>query len=409
MSSGKRRYCRKAAVHISFNIYIYISINFKKKTYFSHAKYGTIKSQFIFFEGEFMRTKKILHRAIAVLSAVIIVLAGCGQTEEAITETAPETAIVTTTTAVPETSLITIAETTIITTTAETIVTETEAATEAETQKTTEAKTEATTIATTTSPKTTPAVVPVTTADNSGDTRSTQQKLDDIIAANPNVEIGYALYNTDTDKYLFHYNDEMEIDVSGEVPIYWLYLLLESNEVEKEVMANFRKQSYDNSYVFDAYSDGEYWFKIGDLINYYFYDQDLGSKATLEREIPLVYGKNININGNIVWIREKDGTEKSSITEYIAKWIAVNEFVNENSDESKFFNKLLKNSDRDSFFYEGTGVLTVHAGDKIGSDCYDTGIINVGGTDYIFVIYTRNAGSADIVREISRFFYDDLT
>jgi hypothetical protein len=356
-----------------------------------------------------MRTEKILHRAIAVMAAVIMVLAGCGQTEEAITTTAAEAAIITTTTAAPEVALTTIVEATILTTTAETIATETEAETEIETQNTTEAETEATTIATTTSPKTTPAVVPVTTADNSGDTRSTEQKLSDIIAANPNVEIGYALYNADTEKYLFHYNDELEIDVSGEVPIYWLYRLLDRNEVEKEVMANFRKQTYDNSYVFDAYSDGEYWFKIGDLLNYYFFNQDAGAKATLEREIPLIYDKDIKLSGNVIWITQKDGTEKSSITKYVAKWVAVNEFVNENSDESKYFNKLLTNSDRDSFFYEGTGVLTVHAGDKIGSDCYDTGIINVGSTDYIFVIYTRNAGSADIVREISRCFYDDLT
>jgi hypothetical protein len=354
-----------------------------------------------------MRTEKILHRAIAVLSAVIIMLAGCGQTEEAITETAAETAIVTTT-AAPETSLTTIEETTILTTTTEITAETTVSETEAETQNTTEAETEATTLATTTAQKTTPAV-PVTTADNSGDTRSTEQKLSDIIAANPNVEIGYALYNADTDKYLFHYNDEMEIDVSGEVPVYWLYITLDNNGLGAELRAGLAGKTYENSYVFNLYQEGQRFFIIDDLINYYFYDQDLGAKAALERQQPLRYSGGIKVNENVVWIDEIDGSEKSSITKYVANWVAVKEHMDENSEETKFLNKLLKNSDRDSFFYEGTGVLTVHAGDKIGSDCYDTGIINVVGTDYIFVIYTRNAGSADIVREISRYFYDDLT
>jgi hypothetical protein len=351
--------------------------------------------------------KKLISIFLATAISLCLFTA-CGQTEETVTETAPETAIVTTTTGATETALTTIAETTILTITAETIATEIEIESETETQNTTEAETEASILATTTEPKTTPAV-PITTAYNTGDTRSTEQKLDDIIAANPNVEIGYALYNTDTEKYLFHYNDEMEIDVSGEVPIYWLYRLLDREGAETKTAVAFGKEVYDNSYVYTLTEEGQFWFKLSDLVNYYFYDSDAGAKGALEILLPIIYRKTIKVNNESIVITEKDSVEKSSIPQYIAKWVAVNEFVNENSDESKYFNKLLKNSDRDSFFYEGTGVLTVHAGDKIGSDCYDTGIINVGGTDYIFVIYTRNAGSADIVREISRYFYDDLT
>jgi hypothetical protein len=368
--------------HFVQYIYIYISIKFKENTYFYYAKYGKIKSQFNFFEGDFMRTEKILHRAIAVLSFMIIMLAGCGQTEEAITTTAAETAIVTTTTAAPEITVTTLAETTILTTTAETTPPETEPTTTAS----------------------------ITTADNSSDTRSTEQKLSDIITANPNVEIGYALYNADSNKYLYHYNDEMEIDVSGEVPVYWLYRVLNRNELESEISPYFGKDVYEDSYVYNSYESGEIsWFSVKDLIDYYFNEGDEGAKITLEIKMPMTYNEFVEVSGNVVEVEKKDSIDKSTVTQYVAKWISLNKFFNSNSEEAKFLKELFTNNDRDSFFYEGTGVLTVHAGDKIGSDCYDTGIINVGGTDYIFVIYTRNAESADIVREISRYFYDYLT
>jgi hypothetical protein len=330
-----------------------------------------------------MRTKKILHRAIAVIAAVIMVLAGCGQTEETVTETAAETAIETTTTAATlETTLTTIAETTILTTTAETTPPETEPTTTAS----------------------------ITTADNSSDTRSTEQKLSDIIAANPDVEIGYALYNPDTNKYLFHYNEEMEIDVSGEIPVYWLYVTLSYDGLETKISPRFGKDVLENSYVYDSYKSGEVSrFSVKDLIDYYFNEGDEGAKRTLEIKSPLVFRRTTEVNGNVVWIDTENCVDESTVTQYIAKWIDVNDFFMNNSEESEYLKELLTNNNRDSFFYEGTGVLTVHAGDKIGSDCYDTGIIEVGGTDYIFVIYTRNAGSADIVREISRYFYDDLT
>jgi hypothetical protein len=330
-----------------------------------------------------MRTEKILHRAIAVLSAMIIVLAGCGQTEEAITETAPETAIVTTTTtAAPETTLTTIEETTILTTTAETTPPETEPTTTAS----------------------------ITTSDNSSDTRSTEQKLSDIIADNPDVEIGYALYNPDANKYLFHYNEEMEIDVSGEVPAYWLYRVLNRNELESMLFPRFGKDVYEDSYVYNSYKSGEaIGFSVKDLIDYYFNEGDEGAKITLEIKMPITYSELVEVSGNVVEVGKKDSIDKSTVTQYIAKWISLNKFFNSNSEEAKFLKEMFTNNDRDSFFYEGTGILTVHAGDMINSDCYDTGIINAGGTDYIFVIYTRNAGSADIVREISRYFYDDLT
>jgi hypothetical protein len=323
--------------------------------------------------------KKLI--SIFLTTAISLCLfTACGQTEPEITETAPETAIVTTTTATPETALTTIAETTILTTTAETTPPETEPTTTAS----------------------------ITTADNSSDTRSTEQKLDDIIAANPGVEIGYALYNADTNKYLFHYNDEMEIDVSCEVPVYWLYLILEDNNLETEFPI-YLEEKYDDSYFYELYDEGEIWFKIGDVINYYFNDSDEAAKAALKRVLPIVYGDSIDVGSIRIRIMENDSLEKSSISKYVAKWININSFLKEDSEEAEFFGESLTNNDRDSFFYEGTGVLTVHAGDMINSDCYDTGIINVGGTDYIFVIYTRNAGSADIVREISRYFYDDLT
>jgi hypothetical protein len=360
--------------------------------------------------------KKII--SIFLTAAISLCLfTACGQTETEITET--ETTVATeqnlTETTTSEATTVATEETTPEETELTTTVPpETEAGTETVTEVTTEVTTAVTTApprteVTTTAPKTAPAVVPVTTADNSNDTRSTQQKLDDIIAANPNVEIGYALYNADTSKYLYHYNDELQIDVSGEVPIYWLYRLLDREGAETRVPVNFREETYENSYIFKLSEEGQMRFEIGDLINYYFYDQDAGAKAGLEMQVPLVYEKDISVNGNVMWITEKDGTEKSSITQYIAKWVAVNDFVMGSSGDSKFLKNLLRNSDRNSYFYKGTGVLTVHAGDKIGKDYYDTGLLTVNGVDYIYVIYTKNTNSSDIVEDISRYYYDDLT
>jgi hypothetical protein len=286
--------------------------------------------------------------------------------------------------------------------------TTTSEATTVATEETTPEQTEVTTTVPPETEATTTASV--TTADNSSDTRTTQQKLDDVIAANSNVEIGYALYNADTNKYLYHYNDEMEIDVSGEVLIHWLYMILEDNSLESKIFPRFGKDVYENSYVYNSYKSGEaIGFSVKDLIDYYFNERDEGAKRTLEIELPIGYSQLVEVNGDVVRVGKKDSIDKSTVTQYIAKWIDVNEFFKKNSEESEFLRELLTNNDRDSFFYEGTGVLTVHAGDIINSDCYDTGIIEVGGTDYIFVIYTKNAESADIVREISRYFYDDLT
>jgi hypothetical protein len=325
--------------------------------------------------------KKLI--SIFLTAAICLCLfTACGQTEPEITETAPETAIVTTTTASPEVAVTTPTETTILTTTTETTPPETEPTTTAS----------------------------ITTADNSSDTRSTQQKLDDIIAANPDVEIGYALYNPNTNKYLYHYNDEMEIDVSGEVPVYWLYMVLEQNVLESEVRAYLEeKDEYSNSYIYELYMQEVYQFKVIDLINYYYYDEDLAAKRTLERREPLTYGAGINIEDVRVHIRENDSLDKSSILEYLAKWVNMSDFLNVDSEEAQFFSELLTNNDRDSFFYEGTGVLVPHVGDEIDGQFYDTGVIKADGVDYIYVIYTKNTESADIVREISRYFYDDLT
>jgi hypothetical protein len=320
--------------------------------------------------------KNIIKKVLSCVMFVVI-LSACGNTDVAdvVTEefatTTQQTEITTTTTT---------AETTIQTTTAETEPPETEPTTTAS----------------------------ITTADNSSDTRTTQQKLDDVIAANPDVEIGYALYNADTNQYLYHYNDEMEIDVSGEVPIYWLYRILDRNELEEKVLANFEVTTYENSYIVELYLQEEWWFKVVDLINYYFYEQDAGAKATLERRVPLGYSNYIDVNGETIRITEKDGTERSSITQYIAKWLFVNEFLSENSEESEFLKELLTNSDRDSYFYEGTGIMPVHVGDEINSQCYDTGVVTANGTDYIYVIYTKDASSQDIVKDISRILYESI-
>jgi hypothetical protein len=309
----------------------------------------------------------------------------------------------------------TIAETTAKTTTAETTTT---------TVTTTAQTTALTTTAETEPPETEPTTTAsITTADNSSDTRSTQQKLDDIIVANPDVLIGYALYNADTNKYLYHYNDDMEINMSGEIPTYWLYLLMKKSKTEPKVSPYFGKEVYENSYVYNLfYKDGQMWFRLDDLINYYFYDGDLGAKAALETKIPLGYGKSIKVNGENIYVNSEKDTKNPTITENIAKWLFVNEFLNENSEESDFLKNLLSNNDRDSFFYEGTGVLVPHAGDEIEdlyyddetvkttkvTQFYDTGIIEADGTDYIFVIYTQNTDSADIVRDISRYFYEEV-
>ncbi|MDR0992647.1 MAG: hypothetical protein LBL87_07115 [Ruminococcus sp.] len=339
-----------------------------------------------------MKIKKIL--AVILCAVMLISATGCGAAEDTGTAEAADDketeAIATTTAAEAETTATTLAETTVLTTTAETEPPVTEPTTTAS----------------------------ITTADNSNDTRSTKQKLDDIIAANPDVEIGYALYNADTNEYLFHFNDEMEINVSGEVSIYWLYLILERDDLDSDFVIGpfidtlddgaYVKITYEDSYVYDSYIGGAVELKAEDLINYYFYDGDEAAKWSLERNSPLTYGGAVVVADNRVEIMERDSLKKSSIPEYLAKWININKFLNEDSEDSEFLRDLLANTDRDSFFYEGTGIVSVHAGDQINTEYYDTGVVTVNDVDYIYVIYTKNADSADIVRDISRYFYDEV-
>jgi hypothetical protein len=333
-----------------------------------------------------MRTEKILHRAIAVLSAVIMVLTGCGQTEETVTETAPETAIVTTTTAAQETTLTTLAETTILTTTAETTPPETEPTTTAS----------------------------ITTADNSSDTRSTEKKLSDIIAANPNVEIGYALFNTDTNKYLFHYNEEMEIDPSGEIPPYYLYIVLDQEGLKAERVIVLRGNSYEPTDIYLKYEEGQLFFTVGELVESYFYNNDSAAREGLLMQKPFVYENIVKELDPSIRIENRHGTEKCNVTQFLAQWIVINKWLVDDKNEADvdnidYLKKLLSNTNRNSYFYEGTGIQAVHSGNKNGSQYYDTGVVTVNSVDYIYVIYTKNAKSADIVREISLYFYDDLT
>ncbi|MDR0992083.1 MAG: hypothetical protein LBL87_04180 [Ruminococcus sp.] len=339
-----------------------------------------------------------MKKLISTLLATVISLSlfsACEKAEPTIAETIPETAIVTTTTVAPETTATTLAETTILTTTAETTILTTTAATTIETAP---PETEPTTTAS------------ITTADNSSDTRTTQQKLDNIIAANPDVEIGYALYNADTNEYLFHFNDEMTADLSKDPNMYWIFRILDQNELYSENRFHSRAHvSEGNSPLYDLYKNGQKRFTIHDYIYYFFYYSDMDAREMLSILEPITYSRTVTVGGKTILVKSRHSSI-SSVTQGLAQWADMYEFISTGSDEGKFLKELLSGTDNKAYFYEGTGVSALHFGDNSNetSEIYDTGLFNANGNDYIFVIYTRNADSADIVRDISRYFYDEV-
>jgi hypothetical protein len=86
--------------------------------------------------------------------------------------------------------------------------------------------------------------------------------------------------------------------------------------------------------------------------------------------------------------------------------------LNSNTEEANFFKELLFNTDNNSYFYEGTGIVTIHSGGiSETGDCYDTGIVTISGTDYMYVIYAKKTTETreDILKDISAIFYDDIS
>jgi hypothetical protein len=351
--------------------------------------------------------KKFSKLAAVCLTICVVGLSACNQT----TDQTPDT----TTTAANTTAITTtLAETAANTNAAETTVSpdETTATTPAET--TTVPETEATTTAS------------ITTADNSSDTRTTQQKLDDLIAANPDVEIGYALVKapktreSDVEAVLTH-NLNMSLDMSDEIMPYAVFWpLFDGNYLSDEFlyMQRYHVDSPDNnSEVYKKYEEGvKSFYSLAELISMYVNNDDMDVDNWMK--LALLPNENLNrgsdVLGQRIDVKYENVFKRVTSSELVWQWKELYRytFIDGYADEDKFMRNLLTTTN-EAYFYDGTGNVAMHLGDSNDNgECYDSGIFNVNGEVYIFVIYTKNSATearTDLVSEISRILYDDVS
>jgi hypothetical protein len=333
-----------------------------------------------------MKTFKAL---IAVL-LYIFTLSACG-------DVAPISADTTTTASITEatTSEVTIIETT---------------TTVSVTQETTTTKT-LETEATTTVPETEATTASVTTADNSSDTRSTQQKLDDIIAANPDVEIGYALveadYNRDYYNALFSFKPDSKIPYTDIEDFDIIIDSLRFGIVDRqEVFMDEHHIGPEDTVNLDSEmcrlyrEEGKWDFRFKEVVNYLL-QGDTEAKALLKELYSYTKGDNETIESFYkMWGR---------VSADIDAWHEM-EYKKENAP---YLIELLSNTDRNAFFYEGTGVVVAHWGNT-NTDTgtvLDSGLITINDKDYVFVILTRSEWGhlrTDLVSDISRILYESI-
>jgi hypothetical protein len=299
------------------------------------------------------------------------------------------------------------------TTTTESTTTTTEAATTVTVSKTEETTT---TNPTETEPTTTASI---TTADNSSDTRTTQQKLNDLIAANPDVEIGYAFINADTQEKLFLYNMNMEVDVSGFPEPYWISKAIDEETSINNYLGYLNDPVEDNnSIIYTLHEEEGVWdFPFDDVVRYYVLDGDVNARKILmlwHNDEGLNYPTGLTAKEyGIKFLVAKSVFNSSTVIEKLAQWKDNYERLVrwETADTEKIdlFTELFSNIDNFSYFYEGTGKQVIHSGGSSddSGECWDTGLVSVDGSDYIFVIYVKAAKTReDIVRDISRIMYE---
>jgi hypothetical protein len=339
-----------------------------------------------------MMIKRIFALILSV-ALCCLTLAGCEKADETPAVTAPAT------TAVLETETVT--EAAAVTTAVSPTETAAETPTETTPPETTVPETEATTTAS------------ITTADNSSDTRTSQQKLDDLIAANPDVEIGYALveanFNSDYYNALFSYNLESKIPYADTEDFVILAdsLLnkgnLDGNEgfLDEQHIGPEDTVNSDSEMCRLYREEGKWKFKFKEVVNY-FLQGDEEAKAFLK------YLYNYSTVDNV------------TVEFFYKEWERVSDsirFWQESEDRKEnapYVTGIFSNTDRNAFFYEGTGVVVTHWG-NINADTgvvLDSGLITINDKDIVFVILARSESGdlrTDLVSDISRILYDDFS